>query len=537
MFIGNAIALSRGAIKSSGESEGIPGLIATLSFLSGKPSSVDDTGAVAGFVQKTDNLFELISSGLRRSNRGALVEPARTQLVSPSDLNNASWAKSNLPTVNPKTGVVPGLSAYEFVSNGTTGVLSGPTSVAGTFGATPECIWAIIETTATSTSFYMSVENSTGSTTECVITATNLLTTPSVSATSANASTNKKCYIENLGAGPNGGILFLVAGIYTPSASGGSRRYRLRPNSSNPAASVAIIVHYFGGEVGAYPTSPVITTSGTATRNGDVVEVDVPDDTYAVQFKLYHKDEHSETVINRTIVASGGLVVPTDLVDTQPITTDQAAGVSLLTDMRVGHITQMSIWEPADDLHLLGDSFVGTATAFLVKWIPRKVYRPRTVTIDGLSGSSVTAMNTRFSSDTGSHGKVVVIVDGGRNTGESFAQIKSAVDSINSQLTVPGRFVFIQAFPNGIAGNEQGTSYYTDYLALEAQLSAEYPNNYCPTLSTMQSQGSDGSANDLSDIANGWVPRSCTLDGLHPNNKGARILATIISNFIQNKGW
>lgn len=73
-------------------------------------------------------------------------------------------------------------------------------------------------------------------------------------------------------------------------------------------------------------------------------------------------------------------------------------------------------------------------------------------------------------------------------------------------------------------------------LQMRAWLAATYPNNYIDTAAMLATHG-DGSANDLSDIANGYTPRSLTADGTHMNAVGQALGEAQDRAFILSKGW
>jgi hypothetical protein len=281
----------------------------TVDFTTNTPITIDASGAAAGMIEEDDTTFTTISSGLRRSSIGALVEPSRTYVGAPADLENASWSKSNLAAGTSRTAIVPGVPAYEYISNGSTGILSGPVGTMGTFGTSKECLECIIELTGTSTGFYMSVENSSGSTTECVVSVTSIQSaSPTVSLSSTNASTDKGATMINRGTGPNGGTVYHVCATYIPSAAGGSRRIRFRPNgSAAQAVGVSIIIHYYNLSVGSIGTSPF---AGAGSRAADDIKVTIATGEYDVRYTLQDNtilyDYELDSISNE-------LTIPTDL--------------------------------------------------------------------------------------------------------------------------------------------------------------------------------------------------------------------------------
>jgi len=510
----------------------LPSALLSLNLQTGIPVTVEDSEAATGLAQQADNTFSSILSGLRRTDRGALFEPARTNINYPSNLEDALWQKSNLPTVTLRESIIPGLDAWEYVSNGSTGILSSPGSVYGNFASQLECLWAIVETTATTGSFFMQVEDTdAGSAAVLSFTASNMhLDTPTLTVNTGSAS-NELTNAIFLGEGPNGGRLWLFVIQGTPTTTG-RRRTRLRPNFNTPAVGTSIIVHHFQYEVGGFATSPIVATSGAASRDADAVTIAIADGTYDIKYTLFDGTVHDRTGVE---VSGGALAIPTDLYERLPITTSSPPS-NRLTNIRVGYVTKIEIWEPSDGVHIIGDSFVEGPNT-LSMWLPVKGHRPRDYSFDGVSGSSLSQEATRFDGTPEHYGKLLVILDGGLNGDETLEGAITAINDMVAHLTTdPVKWLYIQSFPNGVEGNEVDSTYYDNYLAINAGLLAEYPDNYVATLTKMQSFG-DGSENDLSDIANGWIPRSMTLDGLHPNNLGVMRLTEIIADAIRSKGW
>jgi hypothetical protein len=288
----------------------------TLEFTALVPDGVDDTGAADGLVEQSDKTFTSITSGLRRTSIGALIEPARTYVGSPSNLEDAGWTKSGLAAGTNKTSIVPGVQAREYVSDGTTGILSGPVGVMGTFGTSKECLEAIVELTGTSTGFYMSVENSTGSTTECVASVTSIQSaSPAMALSSTNASTDKSGTIVDRGIGPNGGRIYHICATYIPSAAGGSRRIRFRPNgASAQAIGTSIIIHYYNLSVGSIATSPFV---GAGTRPADNISLDITNGEYDLRYTLQDNTvqyDYELTAVGQTLALPADLRIDNSIV-------------------------------------------------------------------------------------------------------------------------------------------------------------------------------------------------------------------------------
>ena len=87
-----------------------------------------------------------------------------------------------------------------------------------------------------------------------------------------------------------------------------------------------------------------------------------------------------------------------------------------------------------------------------------------------------------------------------------------------------------------ITGSIDGGSGLASFLATNAALSATYGPRYVDLLGALQA-ANDGSANDLSDIAAGWVPRSLRSDPVHLNDAGYAVVAAQFKAKTLAMGW
>lgn len=509
--------------------------VLSLNFFSAVPSGLSGNGAT-GVAQKLDMSFQSFTSpNIRRTDRGALFEPAATNFAFPTNLIPGSgWSlSSSFSAQNAKTSILAaqGGQAFEFVSNGTIAILTA--SNLGTWDNTKVYTLSYcFEMTGTTANTYLVAEDSTANNSVLNISGGNLNTTSPSTGTAAVASTGQIWTFLNQGIGPNGGTLWLMSTSGTPTTNGGTIRIRLRANGpSTPAVGASIIPHYFQLEANPAPTSPIYNATTSATsRLAESITTAVPNGTYNVRYAL-----QDGTVIDRlgTVISDGNLHIPTDLYQHPPL---DSVTPPTPTNQRIGYVTKIEVWNPITNLYLVGDSFAGQPTNV---WLPSKLTVPRVFAFNTLSGASLSQEADNFDAATTHWGDVLIIMDGGLTNGETPTTYLAGVARMVARLTLnPKKWIFVQTFPTGqVAGNERGGTFYTNYQACMDAVQAAYPNNFVPTLSLMQQLGSDGSANDLSDISVGWICRSCQVDGLHPNNKGSQILNTIIASALYLKNF
>lgn len=514
------------------------GLILDINFATGSNiATVNGSGGVAGLAQKLDNTFQSFPGGvLRKTDRGAIVEPARQNFVAASaDFNNAAWTVSNSFTGKvAKTSILPGQTAYEFESDATAGLLN--QSNRGTFTAGVETLWALVEAmpSAVSTEFYVADQtNGSAPVVRCPFN----FTTKTFQHLGGGGTSQLFGYID-LGVGQNGGEVYLLFCQAIPPVAGNTRRFFCWPcGNVTSAPNRKVIYHHMQLDVGAWVTSPIVNPSTTSnSRAAEVITIAVQSGTYDVRFTM-----QDGTIDDRYAVASTAnlLTIPTDVTENAAI---QPTDAFLQVLERNGYLTQVSIWnQKANNIHALGDSYLvngGAGAQIIPKFLPPLLYRPRIWTFDGVGATSLTQQAVRFDSTPQYYGDLLVIVDGvidGLIDSSSFTSIvKPAIESMIAHLTTsPKQWLYIQPLPDVSVG-AIGSAGYTTWKSVQDQILAAYPNNYVPTLPIMQSHG-DGSGNDNSDTVNGWCPRSLRISSsdVHTNPIGSKYYAQIIDNAIQ----
>lgn len=494
---------------------------------------INGSGGAAGFAQKLDNTFQSFPGGvLRKTDRGLLVEPASQNFVAASsDFQNAAWGGSTFAGKVNKISVIPGQVATEFESNTTGGLVNQGSR--GTFTAGIETLWALIESMPSATVCDLRMGDQTNGNIEILSMSFNFST--KVITQRGNATLRRFGYID-LGLGPNGGNLFFLILSGLPTTAGNTRRLDTYPNGLGAgAAGRKTVFHHIQYEERSWGTSPIINPSTISlTRNADAITISVPTGTYNVRATT-----QDGTINDRYAISSVAnlLTIPTDITENVSI---QPLGATLQEVERNGHIVSISIWNQGKNAHGLGDSFLSTSTYAISspytipQWLPSKLYRPTVWTFDGVGSTDLTQQATRFDSTPQYYGDILIIVDGAISS--TFAQAQAAIESMIAHLTGTKQWLYVQPGLDAISTHEIGTAYYNTWLSVQNAIRAAYPNNYVETLPTMLLHG-DGSANDISDIANGWWPRSLRFDSIHPNNLGSMYYAQRIANAIQLNRW
>lgn len=209
----------------------------------------------AGTAQKADGSYVSFATGVPRiTDRGLLVEAARTNLLPRSTPGGAGWVNDGI-VVSPTPAAPWGpFSAFTITSNGQAFHRSSSSAVAVQSGQ-PYAVQAIYRR-GTSGRARITVRNYLANTEASV---TGLVGGLSVAASSAGPVTN--LVNEAVGDG-----VYKVSFIFTPS-DGGNVSVGVGPDSNTVGQTVDGL--YAGIEAGAFATSPIITTGVAATRGID----------------------------------------------------------------------------------------------------------------------------------------------------------------------------------------------------------------------------------------------------------------------------
>jgi lysophospholipase L1-like esterase len=127
----------------------------------------------------------------------------------------------------------------------------------------------------------------------------------------------------------------------------------------------------------------------------------------------------------------------------------------------------------------------------------------------------------------------------GRNNVPNLTGLDTLIDNAVSIMPSPRRFLVIgvKSSLNEIIG----TTNYNACIAMNAILSANYPNNYIaitpPTNAEMSAIMYTPSAQDNTDIANGVFPTGMHADNTHLNGYGYNIVANRVALMLKQYGW
>ena len=181
------------------------------------------------------------------------------------------------------------------------------------------------------------------------------------------------------------------------------------------------------------------------------------------------------------------------------------------------------------NINALGNSLTyGIGATSLDSAYPKKasLYSGANFINNGHSGETSTQLKNRLlatTADTVNMSQVWQPFENTSDTALNVANLNAMVSFISHN-----RYVILGEINR--VGNPVGNSEYDKITAMNANLAKKYGNHFIDIRSFLLTQG-NGSAQDDSDIALGYVPRSLRSDILHLNDKGYRIVAQkIIEN-------
>lgn len=129
----------------------------------------------------------------------------------------------------------------------------------------------------------------------------------------------------------------------------------------------------------------------------------------------------------------------------------------------------------------------------------------------------------------------------GRNNVPTFTGLNAAYDAAIASLPTPRRFIIIGVLNS--TAEPIGSGNYNAIAAQNASIQAAYSDNFIPstppTTVEMASINYTPTAQDLTDIANGYFPTAMHANGdqVHLNNIGYSIIALRVAQLIQSFNW
>lgn len=145
-------------------------------------------------------------------------------------------------------------------------------------------------------------------------------------------------------------------------------------------------------------------------------------------------------------------------------------------------------------------------------------------------GETYTQADARHAADT-TRSAWMNLYWAGQNSTNVTADM-AAIASMVARQTGKGRFlILLPVIGTGNPPNDPNV------IAERNAIIAAYPSNYIDIPGMLATHG-DGSANDNTDIANGYTPRSLRDGGIvHLNDAGQAYVAASVVSAIQSKGW
>jgi hypothetical protein len=160
----------------------------------------------------------------------------------------------------------------------------------------------------------------------------------------------------------------------------------------------------------------------------------------------------------------------------------------------------------------------------------------RTVFDGGFLGQTSTFISTQQLADVSMTSWINVFWEGHNNITDPDT-IKADIAKSVSHLAAGNRRFIVLSLLNNAWTAPRGTDNYWRDLKLDADLAAQYPDNYLDVRSVLVAHFDPSNPQDVIDNANDIVPSSLRYDDIHMRNEGSVLVAQAVKQFIDAKGW
>lgn len=143
-----------------------------------------------------------------------------------------------------------------------------------------------------------------------------------------------------------------------------------------------------------------------------------------------------------------------------------------------------------------------------------------------------------FLMDIGDTDHEIAVIWAGRNNYDEPQQVLSDVRAMVEFLKPLHKRFLVMPPPNADFAHEYlGGRHYADFVAIRDGLRAAYPNNFLDIWQLLVESYDPQDAGDVTDYRRGIVPRSLRDDRIHLNEKGARLVAEKVRDYLHLKGY
>jgi len=194
-------------------------------------------------------------------------------------------------------------------------------------------------------------------------------------------------------------------------------------------------------------------------------------------------------------------------------------GLSYATGADVVNNTSIAAWGDSLTFGTAQTNYPGTLSSLTTKY----VYN------GGVPGDTSTEISARMLADPAKH-VWPTIIWAGRNNFSDSSTVESDVASMVAALQAAGNTKYlILGILNG-AGEPSGSTNYIKITSINNHLATAYGNHFLDVLRylvqfALGDAGVTPTGQDLTDISNDIPPTSLRADGVHPNDRGYRVIA------------
>jgi hypothetical protein len=185
----------------------------------------------------------------------------------------------------------------------------------------------------------------------------------------------------------------------------------------------------------------------------------------------------------------------------------------------------------SSNIAMWGDSLTPSVALNLQLLVPG-----RTVFDGGFLGQTSTFIAAQQAADMSMTTWINVFWEGHNNI-TAPETIKADIAASVAHLAAGNRRFMVVSLLNNAWTAMKGTEAYARVLKLNADLQAQYPDNYLEVRNWLVAHYDPNQPQDVADFANDVPPSSLRYDDIHLRNEGSVLVAQRIKQFLDARGW
>lgn len=161
----------------------------------------------------------------------------------------------------------------------------------------------------------------------------------------------------------------------------------------------------------------------------------------------------------------------------------------------------------------------------------------RAVLDRGVAGQTSSQIADRQAADAGARDDVAIFWYGGNNQWDPDRIRADVARSVAALAPGNQRFLVLPVLNQAGPAERRGGSVYEGIVRLNAQLAADYPQNFVDVRSALVQAADPANAQDRQDLRDDVPPTSLRADGVHLNAAGYALVARVVRDALATRGW